>query len=174
MATIRTTKRLQVQHLFELLGQAADISTTPRVVGTQTVVVGEDEDGNPVEEQWPVLEGVPLDAPGEKEVTATNRGDGTPITAADLEAAVAEAERRTYDGVLEADRQVILANGVDEARVTSWLYGQPGPVAFTVNGQVVDVPVVDNAAELAVTAAQVGPVEVTAQARTLILQAEEA
>ena len=95
MAKITTAKRFHRRQLFELLGgDLADLSVTPKVVGTETRTRTEvDEEGNETEVEYEVdvLEGVPLDSEAEKEITVTVRGDGvTPITQEELEALVAD------------------------------------------------------------------------------------
>lgn len=72
MATVKTAKRIDADELHDLLGgDQSDLSTTP------------------IKHPDGTIEGVPLDAMGEKEVTATVGGDGeTPITEAELQAAI--------------------------------------------------------------------------------------
>lgn len=102
-------------------------------------------------------------------------------TQAELEAAVAayqydEARVRQdeLDGTVQVDRTTIKADGVDAALVTAWRFSEPGPVTFVVNGVATDVALTDGAAELVITAAQPGPIEVTANGKTVIITAEGA
>lgn len=76
-------KQFHTKQLFELLGgDLADVSVTPKVVGTEV-----DEEGNETD----ILEGIPLDSPEEKEITITVKGDGvTEMTQVELEALVAD------------------------------------------------------------------------------------
>lgn len=108
MANVITTKRFHVNQLFELLGgDESDLSTTPKVVGTETRIEQQqtgtttDEDGNevPVYEdvavEYPIYEGIPLDSDLEKEIVVTVKGDGvTAMTQAELDTLVANY---TYD-----------------------------------------------------------------------------
>lgn len=88
------------------------------------------------------------------------------------EAAQLEADRRAYyEGRLEADRTELVADGVDSVTVSTWRFSDPGPVAFSVNGQAVDVALVEGRADLKITTATPGPIEVTVGDQSLILTA---
>lgn len=91
MATIKTTKQFHAEHLFELLGgDLADLSVTPRQVGTE-MVTEFDEDGNEIQVERPVYEGIPLDSTEEKEIVVTVKGDGvTPVSQTELDALAAD------------------------------------------------------------------------------------
>lgn len=87
MPTIKTTKRIDAFEFHELLGgDASDLSTTP------------------IEHPDGTIEGVPLDAVGEKEITVTVKGDGeTEITEAELKAAIDAASDLDVKEQEEAD-----------------------------------------------------------------------
>lgn len=110
------------------------------------------------------VNGVHPEAWAPKEVRAN-------VAQVDLEAAVAAHDPVT----LTPDVATIPADGATEAVVTYRRRPDKAPaqVEFMVNGQAVQVATTDGIAEVAVTAANPGPIEVTAAERTVVITAEE-
>lgn len=71
-----------------------------------------------------------------------------------------------------ASVETIPADGVTSSIVTAYAAALPANITFNANGQEVIVPATDGFAELEVTAAQPGPIEVTALGRSVVITAE--